>query len=731
MKSSLINGALALAAGVAIGWFAAPTRETSATSDRARNDKILRKLADAGELIDAEQRAMAIKSAFSETTAADMEALVDSVMKLAARRPDMGMREEFLSRWGTLAPRKALAYLGFHSLPSERAAVLTAWGKADPDGAAEGFHPAEKELSEKSQADARALLAGIAEADAVKAIRFADRFALADLTRLENNYTGGGIISPSFEPNGSYQEAIDNWIRRDPEAAFGVMISLKSTQVREQALNELLTYKWPFQNHAAELRLRESVLTDGHPMITFQSKSLWGSLARFLGEDFIAMRWENGTQTPFEAEMLTLATEWTARSLAENGENDEGFAKATAWMEKLPPGNARDAVIRGIVSAWSWLPDQQEKLVKWANALPAAHQKDIAIATFAKKMSREETARALELAATIAEPALRADALAHVAAPFVSKEEGGTMAFDVPKWISQNPEIAESCQRELTRNFILRESRRHSRFVLARMGEFPPNARHETRPLFPYKRPSVGLRRNFSAAISRHAPRQGTLAWSLGRGADSKMKTPLDIQRIAQPVSYADGLAMQENAVTAILSGGVGDTVFLLEHQPVYTIGRLRDRSSLRSAASLPHPVFETNRGGQATYHGPGQLVGYPILDLNPLGRDLHLHLRRIEDALIAASADMGVNAARRPGLTGVWVEDRKLASIGVGVRKWVSMHGFAINVTGESLPPFFAITPCGLDGVSMTCLESETSTPITMQSATTAIAARLREFLA
>ena len=204
------------------------------------------------------------------------------------------------------------------------------------------------------------------------------------------------------------------------------------------------------------------------------------------------------------------------------------------------------------------------------------------------------------------------------------------------------------------------------------------------------------------------------------------MKPPLDIQCIARPVSYTDGLAMQENAVTAILSGGIGDTIFLLEHEPVYTIGRLRDQSSLRSAAILPHPVFETNRGGQATYHGPGQLVGYPILDLNPRGRDLHLHLRLIEDALIAACAYLGVSAGRREGMTGVWVENRKLASIGVGVRKWISMHGFAININRESLPPFLAITPCGLDGVSMTCLEAESASPVTMTETTHLIARHL-----
>lgn len=175
-----------------------------------------------------------------------------------------------------------------------------------------------------------------------------------------------------------------------------------------------------------------------------------------------------------------------------------------------------------------------------------------------------------------------------------------------------------------------------------------------------------------------------------------------------------------------ILSGDASDTFFLLEHLPVYTIGRLRDQSSLRSVAALSLPVFETNRGGQATYHGPGQLVGYPIFDLNHRGRDLHLHLRLIEDALIEACADLGVKAGRREGMTGVWVQERKLASIGVGVRKWISMHGFAINVTRESLPPFLSITPCGLDGVSMTCLQAESENEITLDDAISAISERM-----
>ncbi len=203
-----------------------------------------------------------------------------------------------------------------------------------------------------------------------------------------------------------------------------------------------------------------------------------------------------------------------------------------------------------------------------------------------------------------------------------------------------------------------------------------------------------------------------------------------DFRHIPAPISYQAGLELQESIVSSILAGTAGDTVLLLEHEPVYTIGRLRDQSSLRDPAALPFPVFETNRGGQATYHGPGQLVGYPIIDLAPRGKDLHAHLRNLEEALIRTSATFGVTATRRQGLTGVWVENRKLASIGVGVRKWISMHGFAINVTNQSLPPFFAITPCGLDGVSMTSLTAEAGYEITVPDAMAAAETELRRLL-
>jgi lipoyl(octanoyl) transferase len=201
----------------------------------------------------------------------------------------------------------------------------------------------------------------------------------------------------------------------------------------------------------------------------------------------------------------------------------------------------------------------------------------------------------------------------------------------------------------------------------------------------------------------------------------------LETIHLSELIDYEAGLRLQDQHVEAILAGSACETIFLLEHQPVYTIGRLRDQSSLRDSTSLPFPVHETNRGGQATYHGPGQLVGYPILNLTNRGKDLHEHLRKIEDALIRACQSFGVNATRRDGLTGVWVENRKLASIGVGVRKWISMHGFAMNITAESLPPFFAITPCGLDGVSMSCLANEASREITVAEASAVVGNELQ----
>jgi lipoyl(octanoyl) transferase len=174
-------------------------------------------------------------------------------------------------------------------------------------------------------------------------------------------------------------------------------------------------------------------------------------------------------------------------------------------------------------------------------------------------------------------------------------------------------------------------------------------------------------------------------------------------------VAFADALAMQEKLVAEKRADhSLGDELLLLEHEPVYTIGRTPDQSSLRGMAHLPHPLFPINRGGQATYHGPGQLIGYPIIDLRECGQDLHRYLRWLEALLVETLAEIGLAATTRPGLTGVWVEDRKIASIGVGVRHWITMHGFALNVCGD-LTPFEQIVPCGIANVAMTSIERET----------------------
>jgi len=182
-------------------------------------------------------------------------------------------------------------------------------------------------------------------------------------------------------------------------------------------------------------------------------------------------------------------------------------------------------------------------------------------------------------------------------------------------------------------------------------------------------------------------------------------------------IGYPEGLALQNDLVNQRQRGEIGDTLLCLEHNPVYTIGRTRDRSSLLDPENLPYPVVETNRGGQATFHGPGQLVGYLILDLSAYGKDLHTYLRQIESFLIDFSTDFGIETTRREGLTGVWVENRKLASIGVGVRKWVSMHGFGINISRD-LSGYEAIVPCGISDVVMTSISQESNIELSVEQA-------------
>jgi len=182
---------------------------------------------------------------------------------------------------------------------------------------------------------------------------------------------------------------------------------------------------------------------------------------------------------------------------------------------------------------------------------------------------------------------------------------------------------------------------------------------------------------------------------------------------------YADALELQRRLAAARITGEISqDVLLLLEHEPVVTLGRSsKDKHVVASKeflASRGVGLFEVERGGDVTFHGPGQLVGYPIVDLKRHKQDLHWYLRGLEQALIATLATVGIKAERNTGFTGVWTEGRKIASIGVHARDWVTWHGFALNVTTD-LSFFDLIVPCGIPGVTMTSVEKEVGDGVTL----------------
>ena len=175
---------------------------------------------------------------------------------------------------------------------------------------------------------------------------------------------------------------------------------------------------------------------------------------------------------------------------------------------------------------------------------------------------------------------------------------------------------------------------------------------------------------------------------------------------------YDDALALQRDVAARRISGDLAqDVLLLVEHPPVITFGRRVTAEQLTATsaqlAARGVDVRETERGGDITFHGPGQLVGYPVVDLTRHKQDLHWYLRTLEDVQIRALADLGIGAERNLGKTGVWTSGRKIASIGVHARQWVTWHGFALNVTTD-LSFFDLLVPCGLDGVEMTSVASE-----------------------
>lgn len=175
----------------------------------------------------------------------------------------------------------------------------------------------------------------------------------------------------------------------------------------------------------------------------------------------------------------------------------------------------------------------------------------------------------------------------------------------------------------------------------------------------------------------------------------------------AGTVPYREGLAWQRQLAEDRIAGRLDhDVLLLLEHPPVVTLGRNSHAAHLLQSAGIE--VFEVERGGDVTFHGPGQLVGYPILDLSEYKKDLHWYLRSLEQALIEALSHLDIPAERNPGYTGVWTRGKKIASIGIHVKQWVTWHGFALNVTTD-LAHFDRIVPCGIPGVVMTSIAKET----------------------
>lgn len=203
----------------------------------------------------------------------------------------------------------------------------------------------------------------------------------------------------------------------------------------------------------------------------------------------------------------------------------------------------------------------------------------------------------------------------------------------------------------------------------------------------------------------------------------------LEIRRLGR-TPYGEALALQERLRDARLAGMAPDTVLLCQHPDVITFGR-----SARAENAPPddvlrevgYEVFRVNRGGDVTYHGPGQLVGYPILDLEPRGADVHVYLRALEGVLIETLSDFGIASRRREGYTGVWLDERrKIASIGVGIRRWVTMHGFALNVSCD-LARFAPIIACGLEGIEMTSME-ELVGPVELEAVLSRVEVHLRK---
>jgi len=182
-------------------------------------------------------------------------------------------------------------------------------------------------------------------------------------------------------------------------------------------------------------------------------------------------------------------------------------------------------------------------------------------------------------------------------------------------------------------------------------------------------------------------------------------------------VPYREAWDLQRSVAEAVSQGAIPDTILLLEHPPVITLGRRTDDGELHIPEGAEVELVETNRGGRSTFHGPGQLVCYPILDLRRHGQDVKRYCRELEEALIGTLARLGVEGERIEGLTGVWLTPppRKIASIGIHVSKWVTTHGYALNVDLDPAPFTQWITACGLEDAAFTTIARELGRPVTV----------------
>jgi lipoyl(octanoyl) transferase len=194
-------------------------------------------------------------------------------------------------------------------------------------------------------------------------------------------------------------------------------------------------------------------------------------------------------------------------------------------------------------------------------------------------------------------------------------------------------------------------------------------------------------------------------------------------------VDYAAALELQDAMMAARHADRIGDTMLLLEHPHVFTLGRGADERFLLEGRPSSIPIYRVSRGGQVTYHGPGQLIAYPILKLEGRDRDVSAYLRNLEEVMIRALGDFGIAAQRREKLTGVWVDTRKIASIGVGIRRWVTLHGVALNVCPDLLQ-FAGIVPCGISGCEMTSMAALGHTGVTVNEFAAAMKSRFAEVL-